>query len=59
MIRVKHICETDGYKLYVSGSGQFLTTYTTEPFDSSDPEIGTYTYGRYIYSGSEGKFICD
>ncbi len=61
MIRVKQICETDGYKLYVSGSNQFLTTYITESFDSDDPEVGTYTYGMYLYSGSldNGRFIAD
>ena len=61
MIRVKHICETDGYKLYVSGSGQFLLTYVTQSFDPNDPEIGTYTCGMYLYSGSlnNGRYIAD
>ena len=59
MIRVKHICETDGYKLYVSSSGQFLKTHISQSFDPSDLEVGDYSYGMYIYSGSKGKFIPD
>jgi len=61
MIRVKYICETDGYKLYVSSSGQFLKTHISQSFDSDDPEIGTYSYGMYLYSGSlnNGRFISD
>tara|TARA_B100000214_G_C23864862_1_gene579789 strand:- start:632 stop:811 length:180 start_codon:yes stop_codon:yes gene_type:complete len=59
MIRVKYICETDGYKLYVSSSGQFLKTYISQSFDSSDEEIGSHCYGMYVYSGSEGRFIAD
>ena len=59
MIRVKHICETDGYKLYVAGSGQFLKTYKEASFDPSDPEVGDYVYGIYVYNGSEGRFIPD
>ena len=61
MIRVKQICETDGYKLYISGSNQFLVNYMPTSFDSNDPEVGTYTYGSYLYSGSldNGRFIAD
>ena len=61
MIRVKHICEQDGYKLYVSGSGQFLINYIPASLDLDDPEIGTYTHGIYLYSGSldNGRYIAD
>ena len=59
MIRVKYICETDGYKLYVSSSGQFLKTYISQSFDSSDEEVGSYCHGVYVYSGSKGRFIAD
>ena len=59
MIRVKFICEVDGYKMYTSESNQFVTTYLSESFSPNDPEIGTYSYGMYLYSGSEKKFISD
>ncbi len=59
MIRVKYICEPDGYKLYTSESGQFITIYKSASFDLSDPEIGNYSYGKYLYSGSLKKFIPD
>ena len=61
MIRVKQICETDGYKLYVSGSNKFLINYIPTSFDSDDPEVGTYTHGIYLYSGSldNGQYIAD
>lgn len=59
MIRVKYICETDGYKLYVSSSGQFLKTFISQSFDPLDDEVGSYCYGIYVYSGSEGKFTAD
>ena len=61
MIRVKYICEPDGYKLYTSGSGKFLKTVLSQSFDPSDPEVGTYTHGIYLYSGSldNGRYIPD
>tara|TARA_R110000796_G_scaffold74531_7_gene167683 strand:+ start:2559 stop:2738 length:180 start_codon:yes stop_codon:yes gene_type:complete len=59
MIRVKLICETDGYKMYTSESGHFVTTYLSESFSPDDPEIGEYTYGMYLYSGSIKSFISD
>ena len=61
MIRVKQICEQDGYKLYVSSSGKFLINHVPTSFDLDDPEIGTYSHGMYLYSGSlnNGRFIAD
>ena len=61
MIRVKQICESDEYKLYVSSSGQFLINHIPTSFDTGDPEIGTYSHGMYLYSGSldNGRFIAD
>lgn len=59
MIRVKYICEPDGYKLYTSESGQFITVYMSASFDPSDPEIGDYSYGKYLYSGSKKIYIQD
>jgi hypothetical protein len=59
MIRVKYICETDGYKMYTSASGVFVGTYVSASFSPDDPEIGDYSYGIYCYSGSEKKYIPD
>lgn len=59
MIRVKYICEQDGYKLYTSESGDFITTYLSASFSIDDPEVGEYSYGMYLYSGSEKKYIPD
>lgn len=59
MIRVKYICEVDGYNMYYSESGDFFKTYLKEPFPPSDPEVGTYSYGDYLQSGSEGWYVPD
>lgn len=61
MIRVKYICEPDGYKFYISGSGQLLKTRLSQSLDPDDPEVGTYTHGIYLYSGSldNGYYIAD
>jgi hypothetical protein len=59
MIRVKYICEPDGYKLYTSESGRFIKIFTSHSLDPSDPEIGDYTYGKYLYSGSKEIYIQD
>lgn len=59
MIRVKYICEPDGYKLYTSESGQFIEIFTSHSLDPSDPEIGDYSYGKYLYSGSKKIYIQD
>jgi len=52
MIRVKYICEVNGYNMYYSESGDFFKTYFSESFDSKDPEVGDYSYGSYMYTGS-------
>ena len=59
MIRVKFICEIDGYNMYYSESGDFFKTYLKEPFNPSNPEVGNYSYGDYLYSGSEGWYVAD
>lgn len=59
MIRVKYICETNGYNMYYSESGDFFKTFLTESFNPTNPEIGTYSYGDYLYSGSREWYIAD
>ena len=59
MIRVKYICETEGYKMYYSESGDFFKTFFSESFDPNDPEIGTYSYGAYFYTGSKEWYVSD
>lgn len=59
MIRVKYICEIEGYKMYYSESGNFFKTFFPETFDSNDPEIGTLSYGSYFYTGSKEWYIPD
>lgn len=59
MIRVKFICETDGYKMYTSESGTFVGTYLSASFPEDDPEVGEYSYGMYLYSGSDKSYIPD
>ena len=59
MIRVKYICEIDGFKMYYSESGNFFKTFFSETFDSSDPEIGALSYGSYFYTGSKEWYIPD
>ncbi len=59
MIRVKYICEVNGYNMYYSESGDFFKTYFSESFDSKDPEVGSYSYGSYMYTGSREWYVAD
>lgn len=48
-MRVKYICETHGYMVYNSSSGDFIATASiNDPvFDPKDPEVGDYQYGTW------------
>ncbi len=59
MIRVKYICETNGYNMYYSESGDFFKAFLTESLNPTNPEIGTYSHGDYLYSGSREWYIAD
>ena len=48
-MRVKYICETHGYIVYNSSSGDFVATASinTPSFDKNDPEVGDFYFGTW------------
>lgn len=48
-MRVKYICETHGYVVYNSSSGEFIATSSIlDPhLSSDDPEVGDFGFGNW------------